>query len=228
MKRLWIVLIVVGVLLAVLLAVGWWLDRTARQMAEVEASKRIVEVLPHTRKATVEIEGFPFLADVLLFQRVDRLHVTLDEIADAGVGVEHVDLVVDEIRIDRDLLLREQKLAVTGIDRAEVVARVTGEAISRVLGETVRFDGEEVHVTVQGMHLDAKLEVAGRRVSLNLSSKDVPPELARRYLRPMVFTLPGEDVLPCTPGVAVKQSRLELRCSVNELPVSVRRALGQR
>lgn len=235
MKKLGIVLIVVGVLLAILLAVGWWLDRSARRLAEQTASARVLEVLPHTKRAVVTIDGFPFLADVLLFSTVDRLHVELDGVADHGVEVEHVELVVDKIRIDRDKLLDAQQLKVTGIDRAEVVARVTGEAISKVLGETVKLEGDTAKVVVRGLppqvgmgdtlEIDAKLTVEGRRVSLNLSSTQVPESIARHYLRPMQFTLPGEEVLPCTPGLKLVDSRLELRCSVTELPVAVRRAL---
>jgi hypothetical protein len=229
MKKLAIVLIIVGVLLAILIVAGWYVDRTARQMAESEASKRILEVLPGTGKAEVTIESFPFLLGVLWSGSVDRLNVELTDVNQAGLEVEKITLVVDELRIDKDLLMDEKKLAVTGIARAEVVGRVTAEAVSKVVGEKVILDGNKAQVVARGMKVDAKFEVKKRRVTVSLSSKDVPAEIAKQYLgKPLVFALPGEEVLPCEPGLAVVDSRLELRCSVTELPASVKRALGQR
>lgn len=229
MKKLVIVLVVIGVLLVIALGVGWWLDRTARELAQTEASKRILEVLPGTGKAEVTIEGFPFLFDVLVSGQVERLEVELRDVEQAGVAVESISLVVDGLSIDRDLLLDQQKLSVTDIDRAEVVGRVTGEAVSAVVGEKVVFDGTVARIVIQGMSLDAELKVAKRKVTVALSSASLPPELARQYLgKPLVFALPGPEVLPCDPGLAVVASRLELRCSVTELPPSVKQALGQR
>jgi len=229
MKKLAIVLIIVGVLLAILIAVGWYVDRTARQMAESEASKRILEVLPGTGKAEVKIDSFPFLLGVLMSGEVDRLHVELTDVKQAGVEVENITLVVDELRIDKDLLINEYKLAVTGISRAEVVGRVTGEAVSKVVGEQVVFDGKVAHVVAQGLKVDVRFELKNRKVTVSLTSKSLPPEIAEQYLgKPLVFALPGEEVLPCEPGLSVVDSRLELRCSVTELPDTVKRALGQR
>jgi hypothetical protein len=229
MKKLAIVLIIVGVLLAILVAVGWWLDRTARQVAESEASKRILEVLPGTGKAEVKIDSFPFLFGVLVSGEVDRLGVELTDVKQAGLAVEKITLVVEDLRIDKDLLIDEQKLAVLGISRAEVVGRVTGEAVSQVLGEQVVFDGNVAKVVTHGMKLDATFEVKKRKVTVMLSSKDLPPQLEAEYLgKPLVFALPSDEVLPCEPGLAVVDSRLELRCSVTELPASVKQALGQR
>jgi hypothetical protein len=229
MKKLAIVLIILGVLLAILVVVGWYVDRTARQMAETEASKRILEVLPGTGKAVVKIDSFPFLLGVLWSGSVDRLEVELTDVKQAGLEVEKIDLVIDELRIDKDLLMDEKKLAVTGIDRAEVVGRISGEAVSQVIGEQVVFDGKTAKVAVHGMKVDATFVVKKRKVTVSLSAKDVPPEIAAKYLSgPLVFELPGEQVLPCEPGLAVVDSRLELRCSVTELPPSVKQALGQR
>lgn len=228
MKKLGIVLVVIGVLLAIAIGVGFWLDRKARAMAEDEAEKRIVEVLPRMRSAEVKIEGFPFLADVLLFAAVDRLHVRLDDIDGAGVLVESVVLVVDKLRIDRDLLLGEKKLAVTGIDRAEVTARLTGDAISRVLKQQIELVGDKAKVHSHGFAIDASLKVNKRRVEVELTGA-MPPEVAAVVLgRPLVFQLPPEEVLPCAPALRIVDSRLELGCTVTELPAGVKRALGQR
>lgn len=229
MRKLVIVLAILGVLFAIVLLAGWWFDGKARAVAEAEASKRIVEVLPGTSRADVEIGGFPFLGRVLIWGEVKRLDVKLEGVKQAGVEVESIHLGVDGLRIDRDLLINEQKLAVLGIERAEVVGRVTGAAVSKVLGETVEFEGDVARVVVKGFSLDAKLSVSKRKVSLALSSKDVPPEIVERYVgKDLVFALPGTEVLPCEPGLAVVQSRLEMRCSITELPDGVKRALGQR
>src|SRR5215470_20355574 len=113
MKKLGLVLGVLAVLLAIAIGVGWWFDGKARALAESEAEKRVLEALPGTAKAKVTIEGFPFLFDVLVAGKVDRLRVLLTEVKSAGISVESIELVVDELHIDRDLLLDEQKLAIT-------------------------------------------------------------------------------------------------------------------
>jgi LmeA-like phospholipid-binding len=228
MKKLLIVLIALGVLIAIAIGVGLWLDRKARALAEAEAEKRIVAMLPRMRAAKVEIDGFPFLVDVLLFGTVDRLHVQLDEVEGVGVSVESITLVVDDIHIDRDLLLDQQKLAVTSIARAELTARLTGAAISKVLHEQVELDGSTARVHAQGLSAEATLRVAGRRVEVRISSASLPPEAGAYLDRPLLFQLPPEEVLPCAPGLRVVDSRLELSCTVDELPGAVKRALGQR
>jgi DUF2993 family protein len=229
MKKLLVVLIVLGVLLAIAIGVGAWLDGKARAMAEEEARKRIVDVLPPMRAAKVEIEGFPFLFDVLVSGRVDRLRVELSDVQGPGASVESVVLVVDDITIDRDLLIDQQKLAVTDIGRAELTARLTGAAISKVVREQVELEGSTARVHAHGLSAEAQLAVVGRRIEVRISSSAPLPPEARAFLdRPLVFQLPSEEVLPCTPALRVVDSRLELGCSVSELPAAVKRALGQR
>lgn len=227
MKKLGIVLALLGVLLLIALGVGWYLDGKARSLAEAEAEKRIVDALPGTRSADVTIEGFPFLFDVLVSGEVDRLHVVLKDVASPGIVVESIELTVDALKIDSSLLIREQKLAITGIGRAEIVGRITGEAASAALKQPLVFDGDTVHIEVAGTKAAAKVSIAGRKIAIEVDTSAMPPEYAH-YAPRYVVPLPPKDVLPCEPGLAVKSSRLELRCSITELPPSVKKAIGQR
>ncbi|HET6581849.1 MAG TPA: LmeA family phospholipid-binding protein [Nannocystaceae bacterium] len=227
MKKLGIVLALVGVLLVIALAVGWYLDGKARALAEAEAEKRVLEALPGTRSAKVEIEGFPFLFDVLVSGEIDRLHVVLQDVASPGIVVESIELTVDRLKIDSDLLIGEQKLAITGIGRAEVVGRITAEAASAALKQRVEFDGDTVRVEVAGTKAAAKVAIAGRKIAVDVDTSQMPAQYAH-YAPRYVVPLPPVDVLPCEPGLAVKRSRLELRCSITELPPSVKKAIGQR
>jgi len=235
LKKLGIVLAILGVLLLVALGIGWYLDGKARALAEAEAEKRIIEALPGTGSADVAIEGFPFLFDVLVAGELDRLHVQLKDVKSPGITVESIDLVVDAIKLDRDLLLGEQKLAITGISRAELVGRITGEAASAALHQKVEFDGDRVKVEHAGMQADATVVLEGRKIAITLAEDGEAAALVRRYYAgaggsapKFIVPLPPKDVLPCEPGLAVKNSRLELRCSVTELPASVKQAIGQR
>jgi hypothetical protein len=228
MKKLGLVLALLAVLLVVALGVGWFIDSKARALAEAEAEKRILESIPGTRSAEVEIHGFPFLFDVLVGSHIDELHVRLDDVRSPGIEVESIELTVDDLRIDRDLLLDQQKLAITGIAKAELVGRITGPAASAALRQTIAFEGSTVKVEYAGTALAADVKLRGRQIVIELKDG---AELARRYygVEPrMVVPLPPKDVLPCEPGLAVKDSRLELRCSVTELPASVKKAIGQR
>jgi hypothetical protein len=237
LKKLGIVFAILGALLLVALGVGWYLDGKARALAEAEAEKRIIEALPGTRSADVTIEGFPFLFDVLVTGEIDRLHVVLKDVASPGIVVESIELTVDALEIDSGLLVGEQKLAITGIGRAEVVGRITAEAASAALHQKVEFDGDRVRVEHAGTVVDAKMVIEGRKIAITIADEQVA-ELARRYYPgadaaggvgpKFIVPLPPKDVLPCEPGLAVKSSRLELRCSVTELPASVKQAIGQR
>jgi hypothetical protein len=232
LKKLGIVFAILGVLLLVALGIGWYFDGKARALAEAEAEKRIMDALPGTGSAEVTIEGFPFLFDVLVAGEIDQLHVVLKNVASPGILVESIELTVDALKIDSDLLLDEQKLSITGISRAEVVGRITGEAASAALKQKVEFDGERVKVEHSGMKADAKVVLEGRKIAITLAEDSEAAALARRYYGgagpKFIVPLPPKDVLPCEPGLAVKNSRLELRCSVTELPASVKKAIGQR
>ena len=87
MKKLGIVLALLGALLLVALGVGWYIDGKARALAEAEAEKRVIEALPGTGSAKVTIEGFPFLFDVLVAGELDRLHVVLKDVKSPGITV---------------------------------------------------------------------------------------------------------------------------------------------
>lgn len=227
MKKLGIVLAIVLVIVAILLGVGWWVDGKAQRMAEDEAARRVVEVLPGTRKAEVDIDSFPFLVDVLVRGRIRHLHVLLHDVREAGISVEQVELDVDDIAIDEDLLLDQQKLAVTGIGGATLVVLLTADAVAKVVGQPVVFDGDVAKVEVGGVRYEAEVTVRGRRVSVAPKADGLPAEYAA-YVRPLVFDMPSADVLPCTPTVVIARSRLRLGCSVDALPDAVRRALAQR
>ncbi len=227
MKKLGIVLALLGVLLLIALGVGWYLDGKARSVAEAEAEKRIVEALPGTRSADVTIEGFPFLFDVLVAGEIDRLHVALKDVASPGISVESIELTVDRLKIDSDLLLGEQKLSITGIGRAEVVGRITAEAASAALKQKLVFDGDKVRIEVAGSQVAATVAIDGRKIAIEVDTSQLPAQYAH-YAPRYVVPLPPKDVLPCEPGLAVKSSRLELRCSVTELPDGVKKAIGQR
>ncbi len=231
MKKVAVVLAIVLALVAIVLGVGWWVDRKAERLAEDEAAKRVVEVLPGTGRAEVDINSFPFLVDVLIRGNVQHLHVVLHDVLhdvlEAGIAVERIELNVRDIAIDKELLLNHQKLAVTGIGHAELTVQLTAAAVSKVVGHEVVFEGDVAKVDVGGAHLEAEVSVRGRRVTVRPKAVDVPPQYAA-YVRPLVFEMPSDEVLPCTPAVAIARSRLRLSCSVNALPEPVRRALAQR
>ena len=64
-------------------------------------------------------------------------------------------------------------------------------------------------------------------LAIEVDTSQLPAQYAQ-YAPRYVVPLPPKDVLPCEPGLAVKGSRLELRCSVTELPDGVKKAIGQR
>lgn len=215
MKRLVVVLVILGLLGAALLAVGAVVDGKIRDAAEVEAAKRLADKLPIEGDPVVAIDSFPFVLRVLHDGSVETLTVSMKSLESNGVRVDEARLTIDGLVLNRDALLDTQTLEIVDIDEAKVEAWVSAEDISRVAKIPVAIEDGRVSVTYRGKQYTGTAKVSKHAVLLLID--DVPPILT---------PLPATDLLPCEPDLDIDGDRIHVACTVDELPPAVAEVLG--
>jgi hypothetical protein len=212
MKRLFVILVVLGLLLGGLA----WADVRIRTYAEDEARVRLAEAVPQAQRADVAISGFPFVGRILLDGSIERLSLTLHDVRESGVEVERLQLVAEDIVLDRARLLEDRVLAVTAVGRVRVEGRVSAEMIARAAGVPVHLKKGKASVTVNGQTFEASISFAGNVVMVWVV--DFPP---------LIVPFPVHEILPCQPEVRVADEYIELACSATKLPAAVMDVLGK-
>ena len=219
MKKLVLVLVVLGVLGVLLIGGLLYADGRALEFAEREAERRVAAALPGSEDIEVTIEQWPLLLAVFTGE-IDGLRITAGRVARGGVTAQDLQLEVRGIALDTGVLFDEQRLVVTGIDHARLTGTMTQEAVSKAVKAPVEFKVGMVKVTsAQGRSLVATLAVKGRKIRL------VPP---LSIMKPLEFDMPPRELLPCEPELEVLEGKLALGCEVDALPDAVMRAIGQR
>ena len=217
MKKLVIVLIVLGVVGVLALGGFLYADSRAHDFAEKEAARRVHDVLPDSEEVSVTIESWPLLLAVLTGE-IERIVVTADKVTRGGVEANDLELEVHGIELDTDVLFSDQKLVITDIHHARLTGTMSQDAVSIAARTPVEFRAGMVKViTSGGRTFVATLKVEGRKIRL------IPPLPGYEAVE---FDLPPKDILPCTPEVEVLEGKLSLLCEVDELPGAVKRAMG--
>jgi len=218
MKKLVIVLLVLFVLLGLVLAGLAYADVRLRGLAEEQAELKLAQALPQVKGVDVTLDGFPFTLGVLMSGKVDALHVKIAEVHEAGLDAQDLSLDVEDISLDKDALIDDQRLVVTDIQHATAQAFVSDKAVSKVVGQEVKFSPGKAHATVQGQELEVEASVRGRFVHLASKIPGVPS---------VTFPLPPGDVLPCSPELELLAGKIRLSCSIDELPKTLKDAMAK-
>jgi hypothetical protein len=211
MKRLLVILVVLASIIAGLA----WADVRIRRYAEDEARSRLAEAIPQAERSEVALTGFPFVGRILVDGSVQRLSVTLHGLREGDLEVERLQLVADDIVLDRARLLEEHVLAVTDVGRVRVEARIAAAVIARAAGVPVELRDGTARVTVEGRRLEASISIAGPTVMLAVAGAP-----------PLVVPLP-EAYLPCHPELTIAEDHLIVACSTTELPDAIMEVLGE-
>ncbi len=217
MKKVLIVVIVLLVLGAIVGGLAY-ADLRLRGHAEEQAANKLTEALPRARGVTVELEGFPFTLGVLMSGEVKALHVRITELEEAGLTARDLSLDVADIVLDKDALIDEQRLVVTGIGHAKAQGFVSDDAVSKLVGETIKFSPGKAHATVRGQEIEVEASVKGRLIQLSSGIPGVPA---------VTFPLPPNDVLPCAPELELLEGKIRLSCSIAELPATLKEAMAK-
>jgi hypothetical protein len=134
--------------------------------------------------------GTPFVPRLLLDGVVERVDVTLQEVAGRELTSSTVSMSAEGLQLDRRALLRGE-VVLTGIDVGQVLLELDQDELVESLDLPVDIDPRALEIA------GGALEFAGRQI-LDLA---VPPGL-----------------LPCAPEVAVETPDIRLSCTFDELP----------
>ena len=210
------IVLVLGVLLALVLGGLAYADHRATRFAEAEAVQRVSQALPGANDVAVTIDSWPLIVGVLT-GRIEQITVTADHVLHQAVLADDLHLEVHGVALDTDALFSDQRLVISGIERAALTGSMSQEAASLAAGVPIEFfSGMVKGKTPQGEVFVATLAVEDRMVRLIAPLPGVPD---------VTFALPSKDVVPCEPEVEVLEGKLSLRCEVHELPALVRDAM---
>ncbi|MFE7776349.1 DUF2993 domain-containing protein [Streptomyces sp. NPDC057445] len=134
-------------------------DRLAVAYAETKAEDRIQQSLDLAARPQVDIQGFPFLTQVL-DRRIDRADVTVPDVAADKVSLAEVHATATDVRIVGDLPTAIQGAVINRMD-GDVL--LSFDDLSRELGAShVRF----ANAGRGSIRIAGSLPVAGRTVTL--------------------------------------------------------------
>lgn len=217
MKKI-VILVVVLLVLGLIVGGLAYADLRLRSLAEAHAEQELTKALPQAQGVHVQLDGFPFTLGVLLHGQVEALHVRLDVVKEAGLEARDLTLDVETISLDEAALLDEQRLVVTDIGRATVQGLVSDEAVSKVVGQTVRFSPGKARGVFKGREIEVQASVKGRVIRLSTGIPGVPA---------VTFPLPPGDVLPCQPELELLERTIRLSCTIDELPAGLKEAMAR-
>ncbi len=205
-----------AIFLVVLLLVGVAADFGVRLLlenrieSEIEGADRTVDV----GNVEADIDSFPFLGRLALRGEVSHFSLRLEDLVTPGVTFAVLQLDVDGVTFDRSVLLNA-RVQVQGLDRASIKAEITDEAASEALGVPVTFTPGTATVQVAGQPRTAQVAVA-----------DGDLTLAAEGVGLLTITLSETDYFPCAIDAQVRQGKVVVRCTAQELPPALRPFIG--
>lgn len=206
-------LVVLGLLLAIAL-VG--VEVGVRYWVDAEAERQAAANLDAVADVDVELRSFPLVPRLLLSGDVGDVTIRLDEVAEQGVALDVLTVVVDGLVLDRGALVNDRRVEVVDVDRARLEARVPEGAVQALLpAGTIRFDPGTATLTAGDLSVTAAVAVEGRDLVLRV---DPLPAVS--------VPLPSTDLLPCQPGGEVVAGAVLLTCEVDDLPPVIVQAIG--
>src|SRR5438105_2916564 len=117
MRRLVILLVILGV-------AGPIADVGARQWAEGQIESRARAELPSQVSVSAHVRGFPFLPPLLLGGRVSEADGHFENVPAGALTLSAVDIELHGVRINRNKLLGERKVEITGISEGTVAVEI--------------------------------------------------------------------------------------------------------
>ena len=183
------------------LAVG---DVAARQWSEGELARRIEATAPGSR-ATVHVSSFPFLGRLAASGSISKITAHIDRVSVASLPFAFFDMEVDGVKLDRNMLIQDQKVKLLSIRRGVVKGEITEAGLSAAIGEQVHFGSGQLQVDVHGVPVTAKVDIVNNRLVIS-----GPVSLG--------VAIPKLPVLPCAVSAPIQPGRLDVACEVREIP----------
>ena len=141
---------------------------------------------------------------------MQKVHVRVGPVVAGRVTFESIAVDLHDVHVDRNRLIREQKVQLTGLGSGTVTAELTDVEISRLAGTRVSFRPGQASVEVAGSAVGATVQVTNGTMSFG------------GVRLPLQFRVPRAPLFPCDATSAkVVQGAVELSCTVHNVPAEL-------
>lgn len=195
-------------LLVVLLIAGVASEVVVPPRIEEAIERRVAEEVPGAAVVDARLDSFPVVARGLATGEVERLVVTLEDVALPEVDIASVQVEVTGIEMGRRELL-DGELDLERIERGALTAVVTEEDLEESLP-----GGVELSLTPGR----ADVAIAGRSVGSDVTVSDGQVRFELGRLPDVSVALPGPEFFPCSLGGEVVDRAVRLGCTLERVP----------
>jgi hypothetical protein len=197
-------LLILLAILVVILVIG---DFVAKAYAEGQLRDRAERAVRGANSSSASISSFPFVGRLLLAGSVQQAHVRVAPVAAGRVTFASVSVDLHDVHVDRNRLINDRKVQLTGLGSGTLTAELTDAEISRLAGTRVSFHPGRVTVSAAGIDVAANVQVTNGSMSFG-------------GLRlPIKFKIPRAPLFPCdATSSVVKEGAVDLSCTVHDVP----------
>jgi hypothetical protein len=195
------------ILLAVLAGLLLAADVIAKRAAADELADRLRTEVPEAGSTSAAIHSFPFVPRLLTSGRVAEVDAGVRDLTVEGLRFASIAVKLHGVELDKSRLLDQRRVVLQRIDRGEVRAEVTQEAITDLVGIPVSLEQGRASVQFGGRQIGADLAVREGRLILGASGVSLP-----------ALPLPTVPLLPCVANAEIAPGRVLLTCQFTEVP----------
>jgi hypothetical protein len=135
------------------------------------------------------------------------MHLRVAPVVAGRVTFASVSVDLRDVHVDRNRLINDQEVQLTGLGSGTVTAELTDAEVSLLAGTRVRFSPGRVMVTAAGTDVGATVQV--NNGSLSFAGLRLPIQ----------FRVPRAPLFPCdATSAVVKQGAVDLSCTINRVP----------
>jgi hypothetical protein len=195
------------VALAILVVLLVVVDFVAKAYATSQLRDRAQHAVRGATSSSASISSFPFTGRLLIAGEVQKVHLSVGPVQAGRVTFASVSVDLNDVKVDRNRLISDQQVRLTGLSSGTVTAELSDVEVSRLAGTRVTFTPGRVTVTAAGINLAATVRVSNG--SLSFGGIRVP----------VSFKVPRAPLFPCdATSAVVKQGAVEVSCTVHQVP----------
>lgn len=176
---------------------------------EEAIEERVAEEVPEAGSVDAELDSFPVVARGLATGEVQRLVVTLEDVALGEVAIESVQVEALGIEVQRQALF-DGEVDLERIEQGTLTALVTEADLEEAL------PGNVVDLTLSPGRVEAS--VAGQTVGSDVDVVDGRLVFDLGPLPAVSVALPGPDFFPCPLDGEVVDGAVRLGCTLDRVP----------
>jgi hypothetical protein len=193
--------------LAIVLGVLVLGDFVAKAWATSQLRDRAERAVRGATSSSASITSFPFTGRLLLAGSVPKVDVRVGPVVAGRVTFASVSVDLHDVHVDRNRLINDQQVQLTGLGSGTVTAELTDAEVSRLAGTRVTFAPGRVTVSAAGVDVAASVQVTNGSMSFG-------------GLRlPIQLRIPRAPLFPCdATSAVVKEGAVDLSCTVHDVP----------